>query len=201
MSYSSEQTKERILACAKNEFLSKGFSKTNMREIATLAKVTTGAMYNYFQNKEVLFEELIGKTAEELYSLYESEHKECDDLKSFLSPKTELTYENSTFTVLDFIYEHLDEMKLLFCHSTETQYQDFKDKLIEVEEQSTLAMLRGYHLSLTESDLFFVHVMASSGVNNMIEAICHDLPKEQAVLYMKKLQTFHYAGWKKILGQ
>ncbi|MCC5910462.1 MAG: TetR family transcriptional regulator [Clostridiaceae bacterium] len=201
MSYSSEQTKERILECAKNEFMTKGFTKTNMREIAKVAKVTTGAMYNHFKNKEELFEALVEKAANELYILFKNEHKKNEVIEDFLSESTEMVYEKSTFTILDFIYAHLDQMKLLFCHSTGTKYEKFKDSLIEIEEQSTLVILKSYNISFEKSNRFFVHVIASSGVNNMIEAVSHDLSKEQAILYMEKLQAFHYAGWKKILEQ
>jgi AcrR family transcriptional regulator len=201
LSYSSELTKERILDCAKIEFLSKGFAKANMREIARGAKVTTGAMYNHFKNKEMLFEALVGKVANELYILFKNEQKKNDVIKDFLSEETEKVYEKSTFAILDFIYAHLDQMTLLFCHSTGTKYEKFKNKLIKIEEQSILEMLKSYNISLKKSDLFFVHVIASSGVNNMIEAVSHDLPQEQAILYMEKLHAFYYAGWKKILEQ
>ena len=59
MSYSSEQTRQRILECAKKEFLEQGYQKANLRKIAEDAKATTGALYNHFKNKEVLFEALV----------------------------------------------------------------------------------------------------------------------------------------------
>ena len=51
MSYCSDITKNRILECAKGEFLSKGFENAQVAEIAKLAKVTTGAIYRHFKNK------------------------------------------------------------------------------------------------------------------------------------------------------
>ena len=59
MSYCSDITKNRILECAKGEFLSKGFENAQVAEIAKLAKVTTGAIYRHFKNKEALFFALI----------------------------------------------------------------------------------------------------------------------------------------------
>ena len=49
MSYSSEQTRQRILECAKKEFLEQGYQKANLRKIAEDAKATTGALYNHFK--------------------------------------------------------------------------------------------------------------------------------------------------------
>ncbi len=63
MSYSSEQTRQRIIESAKQEFLEKGFSGASQRSIATSAKVTTGALYNYYKNKEELFATVVKESA------------------------------------------------------------------------------------------------------------------------------------------
>ena len=43
MSYCSDLTKERIMECAKAEFLKKGFQAAQLKDIVTAAKVTTGS--------------------------------------------------------------------------------------------------------------------------------------------------------------
>ncbi len=55
MSYCSDLTRERIMECAKVEFLKKGFQATQLKDIVTAAKVTTGAIYRHFKDKEALF--------------------------------------------------------------------------------------------------------------------------------------------------
>ena len=59
MSYCSDLTRERIMECAKVEFLKKGFQATQLKDIVTAAKVTTGAIYRHFKDKEALFFALI----------------------------------------------------------------------------------------------------------------------------------------------
>jgi len=201
LSYSSDLTKERILECAKVEFLSKGFAGANMREIAANAKVTTGALYNHFKNKEVLFDALIGEVAEDLYELYKSEHEKCENMTSYAAESTQELFTKSISDILEYLYKHFDWVSLLFFHSVGTKYANFKDRLIDIEEKSTLAMLSREGLTLNDSDKFFVHVIASSGVNNMLEAIHHNLTKSDAIAYMEKVQNFHYAGWLEILGR
>lgn len=46
-----EDIRGRILAVAKLQFGQKGYSKTSMREIAELAGVGVGNIYNYFASK------------------------------------------------------------------------------------------------------------------------------------------------------
>ena len=47
-----EDIRDRVLAVAKQQFGQKGYSKTSMREIAGLAGIGVGNIYNYFANKD-----------------------------------------------------------------------------------------------------------------------------------------------------
>ena len=53
-----EDIRGRILTIARQQFEKKGYSKTSMREIAELAGVGVGNIYNYFTNKDELFREV-----------------------------------------------------------------------------------------------------------------------------------------------
>ena len=55
MGEQDQQTRQRLLRCAKAEFLSRGFEHASLRRICGAAGVTTGAVYFFFQNKEDLF--------------------------------------------------------------------------------------------------------------------------------------------------
>ena len=54
-----EDIRDRILAIARQQFAQNGYSKTSMREIAGLAGVGVGNIYNYFANKDELFREVV----------------------------------------------------------------------------------------------------------------------------------------------
>ena len=47
------ETKERLLACAKKEFVEKGYAKASLRAICREAGVTTGALYFFFRIKMI----------------------------------------------------------------------------------------------------------------------------------------------------
>ena len=51
---------ERILACAKKEFLQMGFAEASLRVIASEAQTTTGSIYTRFGDKQGLFEAIVG---------------------------------------------------------------------------------------------------------------------------------------------
>ncbi len=200
MSYSSNLTKERIIDCAKKEFLQKGFLNTNLRGIATNAKVTTGAVYNHFKGKDELFEAIVGDFADNLLDLYKKVHDEVEGEYDFESAKITDTMGIGTNQILDYLYSNFELAKLLFCCSNGTKYERFIHTLIEIEEESSLAFMQNDNFKPTKINKFFVHVISTSGINNMLEAIHHDLTKEEAFEYIGKVQKFYYAGTKEILS-
>ena len=54
-----EDIRGRILTVARQQFGQKGYSKASMREIAELAGIGVGNIYNYFTNKDELFREVV----------------------------------------------------------------------------------------------------------------------------------------------
>ena len=65
--------KEDIFNCGKEIFISKGFKKTNVMEIAKSAGIGVGTFYNYYPSKEQLFLEIYVQENEKLKtSLIES---------------------------------------------------------------------------------------------------------------------------------
>lgn len=55
-----EEVRESIIAAAKVEFFRKGFDGSSIRSIAKIAGVTPGNVYRYFENKEDLYENIVG---------------------------------------------------------------------------------------------------------------------------------------------
>ena len=60
----TEGVSEKILACAKEEFLEKGYSDASLRIIAAKADTTTGSIYSRFGGKEGLFSAIVKPVAE-----------------------------------------------------------------------------------------------------------------------------------------
>lgn len=199
MSYSSEQTQERIVLCAHQEFLQNGYIKANLRRIADNAKATTGALYAHFKNKEELFDALVREPAEELLSRFKEMHEQAQTASgedTFV--QTESVSSEGTDWMLEYIYEHFDTFKLIACCSEGTPYSRYIDQLIEIEESTIKRTLPEDAFKATGD--FFIHVISSSGFRELFEVVAHDLPKEEAVRYMKKIKQFRYGGWREILG-
>ena len=69
-----EDIRGRILMVARQQFERKGYSKTSMRDIAELAGVGVGNIYNYFTNKDELFCEVVRPVLYALEAMLREHH-------------------------------------------------------------------------------------------------------------------------------
>lgn len=58
----NSEKKQQILEAAMRVIRTQGIEKTTVREIASQAGVTTGAVYHYYKNKEELFQDIINES-------------------------------------------------------------------------------------------------------------------------------------------
>ena len=77
MSINDSESRERLIECAKKEFLEKGFAKASLRQIAAEAGLTTGAVYFFFKDKNGLFGAVVEKTLTRITKVI-SEHFQED---------------------------------------------------------------------------------------------------------------------------
>lgn len=154
---------ENLLKSAIEEFLEKGFMKASLRKISakSVCEVSTNSIYTRFKDKEGLFSTIIKETADGLMNIYfESIQKATYSLNL-----NQINYEGEEGTnfVLDYIYQHFTEFKLIFCCSTGSQYEHFLDELVKIEESYYQELVDIYGKEGFTVDLFFIHVFCWAG--------------------------------------
>ena len=195
-----------ILDAAKAEFLAKGYRHASVRSIAASVGVTTGALYRYYANKEALFDALVALPAETMFQRFKeySEEYSKRGLDDQLSHLSEISRDpnGGISEFLRYVYQNYDAFKLIACCSVGTKYENYVEKLIEVETRSSTALVR-----LTQEagrlgsdvDDTMIHIIASSMFTGIFEIIAHDEPVEDAIRHIRTLQDFYTAGWYQIL--
>lgn len=202
VSFSSQLTKERILECATQEFLEKGFSDASIREIATRARVTTGAIYNHFGSKDNLFNQIVKETADNLMELFIEMHEISRKQNMMYSSKkkdVEKNFQNTTGIILAYFYDNWVNIKLIFKCSKGSKYETLCEEMIEIEEENTIAMISAQGIELDKTMLFLIHVLSSASMQQLIEVVSHDLTREEAFDYMMKIEKFYAGGIEKLL--
>lgn len=151
MSYCSDITKNRILECAKGEFLSKGFENAQVAEIAKLAKVTTGALYQHFKNKEDLYDCIVSPICDGFISITNDRNKDfIDSLErdEFSIISEELSY--ITNDLLKYIYDNWKIFRILILNDKTKIYKTFFNTIVENETKMTKLMIEKKNFSQYE---------------------------------------------------
>lgn len=190
------KTVDIILLSAKKEFLEKGFRGASLRNIAKQAGVTTGAIYGYFKDKDEIFVQLVQEVIEGFYRLLERIERE--DRQRFYSgecPDSSIHYErNSHRKYIDYMYEHLDESKLIITCSHGSSVENY---IHNIMDRITLEN-RDFFNKMKEGsgiDDFTVHVILEFYLKATTEFIKHDVPYEIAIKQFDKITAFYFAGW------
>lgn len=195
---------DRIMECAKKEFLEKGFENASMRTIAEDSSYTTGMLYSRFKNKDELFHELVKDKAEALYRYFEEGQKEFahfspfkqeNDLHSYVDQKVE--------GMVELVYQDYDIYKLIISKSKGSSYEFYLERFIALEEENTMRFIHdlneaGIKIKEVRADL--CHMLVTALFKGMFEVVEHDFSKEEAILYIKEIQNFFNAGWDALLG-
>ena len=191
MSYCSDITKNRILECAKGEFLSKGFENAQVAEIAKLAKVTTGAIYRHFKNKEALF-----------FALIEEEYNYTLDVVSDVEKRSEQKTIRIDSDFVDYMYAHFDNFKLIFACSKGSQVENFIEDITERYTAKNMKLIlfnAKQEQIITEIKEFEVHVITKGYITSLCECILHDIPHDNVGEYIRSIVVFQYYGWQGLM--
>ena len=105
--------------------------------------------------------------------------------------------------VVEQIYSHFNEFKLLLCCSAGTKYAWFLHDIVVMEQQETLAYMeeaKKHGVPVKEVDPKELHLLMTAYTNALFEVVVHDFTKEEALHYLDTMHQFFIPGWRAILG-
>ena len=181
----------RILSSARAEFLTHGYQRASLREICKNAGVTTGAIYTRYQGKGGLFEAVIGQTINDIELLFTYDKRPNlreENGRFFLSW---LPTADTLMAIVDFLYDHYEDFRLLLCCSAGSKYSDFLHTFIENSTQSVWN-----HFTKTNDERPIVvdkeelHLMLTTFWTAVFETVVHEFSREKATDYCKVLARF-----------
>ena len=179
-----EGVSERILNCAKAEFLDKGYTDASLRAIAAAADTSTNSIYVRFGDKEGLFSAIVEPALNEMTERFLKIQEEFHRMDSTAQSAHMAEYaDGGTMELVDYMYDHLDEFRLLLDASYGTRFHNFIDELVRIEVEYSYKYMEtvGYptHLgdTLTEKhDIVFGRVSFSYEQKTILHDISVTLP-------------------------
>lgn len=103
------------------EFKQDGYKGTTMRNISKRANVPIGNLYRYFKNKDVLFEDIVGKIYTKIVNIVST-----PDPIEYLDKNMDLNIDLSLGKIININTEYRDELLILLNGSEGSKYDDFK---------------------------------------------------------------------------
>ena len=193
----SEGVTEMLLESAEREFLKYGFRDASLRRISSESGVSTNSIYTRFKDKEGLFEALVKPAADGLMNIYMNSVQAASGVSAVSDA---INYGNQgTDEVLEYIYSNFNAFKLIFCHSAGTKYEDYFDRLAEIEESYYRKFAIQFAVDKTVDDMF-IHVICRTGWQYVYEIVSHELEFDKAKSFMDDIRKYSFAGWKAVLG-
>lgn len=200
-----EGVAERIVDAAKREFLDKGYVDASLRTIAAEADTSTNSIYVRFGDKEGLFsaivEPVLNEMTERLIRIQERFHLMTPEEQAERMPKYA---DGGTSELIDYMYEHLEEFRLLLDASYGTRFHNFVDELVRIEVEYTYKFMEAVGYSDKFGDAVtqkLLHIVTTSRFESIFEIIRHGMSREEATEYIELLSRYHRCGFIEIFGK
>ena len=190
---------DRVLECAKEEFLSRGFLDASLRTIAQEAETSTGSIYTRFGDKEGLFRALAEPVVDEFKAMF---RKVQEDFHQF--PEEEQRAEMGHYPArhqedrLDYNSHHFAVFRLPLDGAHGTRFSRFLDELVDIEVEYTYKYMEVIGCESVKSGLVteeFIHIIVTAYFNGMFEVVRHNMDRAAAHRYVKMLNRYHMAGF------
>ncbi len=200
-----EGVAERILSCAQAEFLDKGYTDASLRTIAAAAETSTNSIYVRFQDKEGLFsaivEPVLNEMIERFVKIQETFHRMDRAEQAAQMPDYA---DGGTMELVEYMYDHLDEFRLLLDASYGTRFHNFVDELVRIEVEYTYKYMEAVGSTAQLGDATtqrLLHIVTTSRFESIFEIIRHGMSLEEAREYIGLLSRYHRTGFLAVFGE
>ena len=193
----------KIIAAAREEFMTFGFTDASMRRIAAAAGMSAAGLYRHFPGKEEMFAALVEPAFQGMMVLYRKEEAAQRDAARSGSLTGQWENGSDARLTVSYIYDHLDAFRLLVCKSQGTKYEGFLHELAVLEEETTLCfmeMLKQQGMKLSAFRMKELHLLTTANINAVFQTVEHAFTREEALHYADTLDRFFSKAWEEFFG-
>ena len=196
-----EDIRGRILKVARQQFEQKGYSKTSMREIAVLAGVGVGNIYNYFASKDELFREVVRPVLYALEAMLQEHHGIRGE--DIMMMRSEKYLKSCIDEYVSLINTHRELMEILLFHAQGSSLEHFRENYTDRSTElvkAWFAAMRQKHpeINTAVSD-FIIHLHTVWMFTMFEELLMHSVPKQEMETILHDYILFEIQGWRAII--
>ncbi len=191
-------TKEKLVQCAKQEFLEKGYMKASLRSICKKAGVTTGALYFFFENKEDLLSAVVGETLRGLMELIQAHFfREIDtEVQTALAGDASEDIDSAK-EILHYLYQHYDIVLILLTKSQGSAYENILDQFVNALERhyDRLTEQLAVKFGIRKPDQSILHWASHMQTDTFVHLLTHERDEQKALQDIEQMVAYLVAGW------
>ncbi len=192
----------KLMDSAREEFLKKGFIKSDLKTICEKAGVTTGAVYKRYKGKEELFSAVVDDVVSALNMFLEDRAK--IDFSTLTDDEIKASWKmsyDSMIPMFRMLRSYGDDFKILIDKSSGTRFENFShDYVIKMsyayEQFYMEAYKRGIASEKVSRDEF--HILLTSFWSSICEPFVHDMPEKQMEEHC--LMMCRFFDWAAVVG-
>lgn len=196
-----KESRKKLIACAKKEFLEKGFEKASLRAISAAAGLTTGAVYFFCKDKNGLFGAVVEEPLQKIISAIKEHFS--DDVEADLSEYTHIMGDHDDFaeTMINAIYADRDAVIILLEKASGSRYEGIIDSFIEMLEHYNADLARRYCVLFPDKRVneYMLHWISHVQINAFVHLLTHEENKERAVKEIKPVMDMLIDSWIKYI--
>lgn len=199
MAKREEGVTERLVEAARAEFLEKGYEGASLRSIAARAESSKGAIYIRYEDKAELYAAVVRPASDGLIDLMVRTFEEFGSIPADEQEgRMESFADGGIEGMIDYIYDHFDDFKILVCSGEETLYHEFMDRLVELDTATTYHYIDAVGNDAVTSGRLtpeLMHMINTACFTGIFEIVRHDMDRAAAKNYVERLCLFYRAGW------
>jgi AcrR family transcriptional regulator len=195
-----EEVRNKIIEATVKEVSLRGYEKASMRVIARAAGISVSNTYNYYRNKQELFESIIEPVYRQIKSVFR---------QSLQQPPTQLMDGNNTLKFIDGIVNVLLQMDarqrqlllILVEKSQGTRYEKTREEMIHLIELHLAEAIRktGSPSQTDDNRSYTLNVIASHYIDGLLKILKDYRSPEWAATNIRVLLTYHLNGIKALM--
>lgn len=199
-----KETKEKLLLCAKQEFMEKGYMRASLRNICKNAGVTTGALYFFFEDKEDLFAAITQIPLEKLFNIMMQHYNgEIEQLENESATKADHSDdEDAANQIIHYLYQYYEEFQLVLTKSQGSRFENSVDRFVTITEQHYRRIADQYtqKLGVPKVDDYLLHWMSHMHIDVFVHMLTHEVSEQKAINHMSHIIRYLISGWYGMLG-
>ncbi|MDR3606135.1 MAG: TetR/AcrR family transcriptional regulator [Oligoflexia bacterium] len=197
--YQKEEVRDAILSTAKQEFLRKGFRDANLREISRKAKVPVGNLYNYFDDKNQLFEEVLRPQIEAIKKALQAGKAHGAESSDAPTHSSAWPLAEDVSHGVSYVIAHRAELDLLINQARGSSLEDFLEQIATDYQRICIEYFEGLARSNPQRRIqrpseFFLHSLSHFYIKAVAEMLDHELSDSELREQVEELLNFSWNG-------